>query len=239
MGCCCGKEKKEKVEPVDSGKSMKKLAKKKDVDHVDSKPTSLYVGAEKYDKRELEERLQENPNDVDALTTLGVVLANEGRDKEALEALKKATEIDKESSKSWVAYAEFYERKKDPKKAQEIYKEGYKYASPKIALDSNDSDLMLHYALNCQNRGDMEKAEKLFRKVITSGPTNVRGLGLYATFVLQHEKDIEKASNYFKQAADVEPASAYWCQRYGEFLRDNLKNTQEANIYFKKSALAV
>ncbi|GAM23307.1 hypothetical protein SAMD00019534_064820 [Acytostelium subglobosum LB1] len=233
MGCCCGKEKKEKTSKSSGKQSSVK------VDTTDSTPKSIYNEVDKKNKGDIRERLEDAPNDANALTDYAIILSSEGNDKEALETLRRAIQADQDNSRTWTAYAEYYERKNDSAKAQEIYKEGYKHASPKIALDQDDSDLLLHYAINCKKSGELDRAEKMFKKVVTSGPTNVRGLGLYGEFLLDTRKDVERAGQYLKQAADLEPASAYWCHRYGEFLRDQMKNDAEANLYFKRSVVGV
>eukprot|EP01133_Synstelium_polycarpum_P008995 gene8995-10551_t len=222
-----------------SGKQPQKSTRAEAKTQDDGQAKSIFASVDTKDREDIEEQAQENPNNVDALLRYAILLAMEKKDAEALVNLQKAVELDADRSDVWLAYAEFYERKNDPKKAQEIYSQGYKHASPKIALGGDDSELMLQYAVNCQNSKDYDKAEKLFKRVVTSGPRNPRGLGLYATFLQQVRKNIEKAGTYYKQAADVDPPSAHWTHQYAIFLRDTIRNESEANVYFKKSSLII
>ncbi|EGG16006.1 TPR repeat-containing protein [Cavenderia fasciculata] len=252
MGCCCGKESKKWEEEEGKVPSNKKLQKQRadgnnnnnsgNAHHRDQDvqggPVSVFKAVDPVkNRKDIIATLEDNPNDTDALTNYAIVLSAEGNDSEALVTLQKAVDIDPEKSRSWLAIAELYERKNDKQKAREVYEKSYKHASPKLALDGQDSDLLLNFAINCEKEGDYEKAEKLYKRVVTSGPTNTRGVGHYATFLANVRKDNQKANLYFKQIADQEPSVSYWCHQYALFLRDTLKDESTANIYFKKASL--
>eukprot|EP01132_Coremiostelium_polycephalum_P001411 gene1411-1780_t len=242
MGCCCGKEKKvEKEEKSVSkkGQNLKQKQPQQQNGNESTNPNSPFKQVSLKQKQEILERLEDDPNDPDAIANYGIILSLEGKEEEAISNLKKAIDLDSDRSKSWMAYAEFYERKNNPEKAQEIYSQGYKHASPKIALDNDDSNLMLNYAINLQNSKEYDKAEKLFKRVVTSGPSYAEGSGRYAMFLLEVRKDVEKANLYYKQAADIDPPHPEWNQRYAVFLRDIQKNQSESSNYFKRSSLYV
>ncbi|GAM26836.1 hypothetical protein SAMD00019534_100110 [Acytostelium subglobosum LB1] len=240
MGCCCCKQKKEEDDQLDDIELEPNRMAKQQVHRIDrhNETWNLYNGGTNAKKLQLVDLYNDDPNDPRTLTDYGILLSCEGRDKEALECLMKAVQLNPECSRSWIAYAEFYEQRNDMKRAMEVYKEGYKHASPKIALDIDDSDLILHLAIMSQKNKEYERAEKMFKKVITSGPTNVRGLGMYGRFIIQVHKNWDSANEYLKQAADIDPPNTYWCNFYGQFLKKWNKK-EEANQYFKRAALAV
>ncbi|KYQ92942.1 TPR repeat-containing protein [Tieghemostelium lacteum] len=200
-------------------------------------PTSAFQIISNTNKSQVLEKYEDYPDDPDNMVSYGIILSMEGKNKEAEAQLKKAVQKDSERARSWQAYAELYERQNDQQKALEIYGEGYKHSSPKIALDGDDSNLLLNYAINLYKAKDFEKAEKLFKRVITSGPKSAEACGRYAIFLLKVNQDKAKAETYFQEAANMEPPNAIWNQRYAEFCKHFLKDEEKASIYFKRSSL--
>ncbi|KAK5580846.1 hypothetical protein RB653_000870 [Dictyostelium firmibasis] len=202
-------------------------------------PTSLFEITDLSLKNDIIEGLQEQPQDSDLLAQYGVLLSMEGKNKEAEESLKKAVEADSDNSRAWQAYGEFLERTNNPKKAKEIYGEAYKHAAPKIALDEDDSSLLLSYAIFIQKSGDIDKAEKLYKRIVTSGARSSNSLGRYGLFLMEVKKDVEKGGIYLKDAADIDPPSAEWCTRYSNYLKTYKKDEFEASKYQKRVSLYV
>ncbi|KAF2072500.1 hypothetical protein CYY_006187 [Polysphondylium violaceum] len=256
MGCCCSKTKEDKEQDNElnkrdlrtsgsKGKESVKNAKTNgganQIDKLGPKvnTTLAFESVKVHEKQEILDSLDDNPNDTTAMANYSIILAKEGKMKEAQDLLTKAIEIDKENSRVWQCYAELYERQNNITKAQEIYNQGYKFASPKIALGDDDSNLMLNYAISLQKSKNYDKAEKLYKRAVTSGPGNPETAGRYGSFLLEIREDIDRASQYLKQAADFTPPHRGWCEYYAKFLKDYEKNDQESTKYQKRATLYV
>jgi len=257
MGCCCSKNKEDdnELKKRDIGSSGSNSKGKESVKNTKNNSnasnnqidklgpkvntTLAFETIDSKEKQELLDNLEDNPNDTSSMANYSIILAKEGKTKEAEDLLKKALEIDKDNSRVWQCYAELYERQNNTTKAQEIYGQGYKCASPKIALGADDSNLMLNYAINLQKSKNYDKAEKLYKRAVTSGPGNPEAAGRYGSFLLEIREDIERASAYLKQAADYDPPHQGWCQYYAKFLKDFEKNDHESTKYQKRATLYV
>ncbi|EGC31455.1 hypothetical protein DICPUDRAFT_156706 [Dictyostelium purpureum] len=249
MGCCCSKNKKyhgddgleNRPPPKNNNNDKRKnntIRRGKDsLALQQNNPTSLFEITDLSLKGDIMSALEEQSNDSDLLAQYGVILALENKNKEAEIAFRKAVDADSLNSRAWQAYAEFLEKSKNPKKAKEVYGEAYKHAAPKIALDEDDSSLLLSYAMYIQKSGDLDKAEKLYKRIVTSGPQIPEAFGRYGVFLLEVRKDVEKANTYLKQAADINPPSELWCTKYAAFLREHKKNDQQASEYQKRTSL--
>lgn len=130
---------------------------------------------------------------------LGLRYMMQGKDKLALEKLKRALRYEPDSEKANHYIAELYRRLDRPEKAEQHYR---------AALYSNENDSALHnnYGAFLCSQDRFDEAENQFLQVLkdpvyTGRAETYENLGL----CLRRKPDLKKAESYFRQALQTDP----------------------------------
>ncbi len=152
-------------------------------------------------------------------------------EKEEIKLLRDAMEKAIEEFGSWwgvVLEAEKYE-KKDPEKADVIYREGLKKFPDSVDL-LQEYIIFLTLVLK-----DYDKAEEYSKNILESKPNDVDILADYALFLHQIRKDYDKAERYYEKALEIDPDRSIVLGNYARFLHQIRKDYDKAERYYEKA----
>lgn len=90
-----------------------------------------------------------------------------------------------------------------------------------LTAHPQDADRLGNYALFVgKERGDLDRAEALYKRAIAADPNHATHLGNYALFLVDERGDVDGAEAFYARAIEADPNDAHVLSNYALFLDD-------------------
>jgi len=154
------------------------------------------------------EILKVQPNDIEVLTNLGIMLFIEKKYAVALPIFEKIISLTPEYYKPYSNLAIINEELNNTEKAEEYYKKG-------IALsgDANDYEFESRYAFFLERQNRIDEAENLYKKILKKNPNLTMALNNLSS-LSKSKGNMEEAYEYIKKAIYSNPSSTFAYHNY-------------------------
>jgi tetratricopeptide (TPR) repeat protein len=118
------------------------------------------------------------------------------RPQQEKDAIFKALSIDEKSAQAWQLLGIYYVRHAEYEKALEALQKAYDFGSAVIKISSLERIAQAYKLLN-----DLEKAEKIYRDILTHWPRHPQASGALGDILLEQGKYEEAVKSYLQQVA--------------------------------------
>jgi superkiller protein 3 len=162
---------------------------------------------------------------------LGVLEAAIGNHDAAIEAFRKASDIQPASRKTVLAYGEALRRARRPKKAAKLYQQ-------RLESEPNDAEIRARYGQVLREAGDLEASLEQARILLGQGGENIgKTVIAYNSLGLTYYKmgKLDLAETALRKAADLDAKSAFVWNNLG-LVAFERGHDQEAFLHFQKAS---
>jgi len=164
-----------------------------EVETMDKSTRDIYVKAKSHIKPGQRESKSKAP---EITKNIALIYVNQGKDKEALAAIKEAREVDPSNSELILTEANVQYKLGNTKEYATLIKQA-------TAADPNNADLLYNLGVLSAQAGNNAEAKEYYKKTIKIDPENVNALTNLAALILQEEtKIVEEMNGLGSSASD-------------------------------------
>jgi len=141
---------------------------------------------------------EREPDNRTALFMKGFIYKEKGDTASAVTLLRKVCNLYPDYAPAFEELGILYSAHNDPL--------GVEYLNTALQLDPNNTNTLYALAMLCQQNGDMERAESLYRQMLTLNPASADAWHNLGYIELTHYNDYARAITYFDSALTADPS---------------------------------